>query len=154
MADPDLISWLKPIIETMVSGGVLTAMARFFIVKPLEEAKRERDEYKKLWKDEQTAREKRIEAAETALYGRPSMRYREELPTLSMLVESTPKRQREEELQRQVLAERAPGQPPAMPLAGMRPPRIPTVREEYAPGVRPTDPAPKGYPQVKPPKKR
>lgn len=151
--NPELVSWGKTLAQWLISSGALIGAARFFIVRPLKKAEDERDEYKKLWKDEQLAREKRIEEAETALFGRPSMRYREELPTISMLKESTPKMQHEEELQRRLLAERARDLAPTTVLEAFAPaPAAPAMNVVEVDGrpveKRNTPTAPKGYPAI------
>lgn len=135
--DAETLSWAKAILGGLISSGIGLGAWRWFIVRPVEraelaerkalereaDAKREAERWKDLWKDEQIAREKRIAAAETALDGRPSMRpHRGELPTMSMLVESTPKRLHEEEVQRRLLADRAAGNPPSTALEAFAPP--------------------------------
>lgn len=134
--DPEIVSWLKIVAGSSVTGTVLIALAKWFVVRPLEKAEQEAKEYKDLWKEEQRARVKRIEAAEAAL-GRPSMRpHRENQTTRSMLVETMSRRQYEEELQRQMLAERAVTLPHAPPLEAFEPTREPELhglggRQDY-----------------------
>ncbi|HEX4334668.1 MAG TPA: hypothetical protein VH062_02075 [Polyangiaceae bacterium] len=119
--DPEVMSWLKVIAGSGATGSVLMGAFHWFIRRPLLKAEAEALQYKNLWKGEQLAREKRIADAETALYGRPSMRFREEQPTLSMIVDSRTKKEHEAELQRQMLAERARGLPHTTALEAFAP---------------------------------
>lgn len=134
--DAELLSWLKVIAGSGVTGTALVAGAKWFIVRPVEraeaaekaalqreaDAKKEAERWKDLWKDEQRATDQRIAQAEAALTGQTSMRpHRGELPTMSMLVESTPKRQHDDELQRRLLEDKARALPASTALEAFAP---------------------------------
>ena len=143
----DAATWVELVVGSGIIGIAAKGSSRLWsrlIERPLEKAEEraakaetERDEYKRLWKEEQLAREKRIADQEVALFGRPSERPRERLNTLALLVESTRQQEREAELQSRMLEDRARELPRADPLEAFAP--GPSVKDRLPVGAGRTD---------------